>query len=82
MTWDVTLLPQLALWINLGYWAAVGGEPYYNLGLEPCIGAQDSLAEAVTRSQQYALLPAGATRSWWLEVELTAGAGEAPHRRP
>jgi galactose mutarotase-like enzyme len=82
MTWDVTLLPQLALWINLGTWAVDGGEPYYNLGLEPCIGAQDSLAEAVTRAQQYALLPAGATRSWWLEVELTAGVGEAHHRRP
>jgi galactose mutarotase-like enzyme len=72
MRWDVALLPQLALWMNLGAWAADGGEPYYNLGLEPCIGAQDSLAEAVTERNRYATLPPRATRSWWLEVELSA----------
>lgn len=72
MHWDAELLPQLALWMNLGAWAADGGAPYYNLGLEPCIGAQDSLAEAVAEHDLYAALPPRATRSWWLEVELTA----------
>jgi len=41
MKWDTTFLPQIAVWMNFGAWAADGGTPYYNLGLEPCIGAQD-----------------------------------------
>ncbi len=32
-------------WIRLTHTG--NGTPYFNLGLEPCIGAQDSLAEAV-----------------------------------
>lgn len=71
MRWDVAKLPQVALWVNLGAWAGDGGEPYYNLGLEPCIGAQDSLAEAVERNL-VGMLPPRGTRSWWLEVELAA----------
>lgn len=71
MEWDVALLPQLALWMNLGAWAGDGGAPYYNLGLEPCIGAQDSLAEAVSEQKLYATVPPRGSRSWWLEVELT-----------
>jgi hypothetical protein len=72
MDWDVHTLPQLALWLNLGAWAADGGQPYYNLGLEPCIGAQDSLATAVTERNMYATLPPRGARSWRLEVELSA----------
>lgn len=72
MSWDVEQLPQVALWMNLGAWAADGGTPYYNLGLEPCIGAQDSLDEAVRERNLYASVPPRATRSWWLEVELSA----------
>jgi galactose mutarotase-like enzyme len=71
MTWDTALLPQLAFWINLGAWAGDGGAPYYNLGLEPCLGAQDSLAEAVTVRNLYATLPPHGSRTWWLEIELT-----------
>jgi hypothetical protein len=70
MRWDVALLPQLGFWINLGAWAGDGGAPYYNLGLEPCIGAQDSLAEAVQRNL-FATLPPHGSRAWWLEVELS-----------
>jgi len=70
MRWDVALLPQLGLWLNLGAWAGDGGAPYYNLGLEPCIGAQDSLAEAVKRNLFATLRPHG-TRAWWLELELS-----------
>ena len=71
MRWDVAQLPQIAFWMNLGAWAGDGGAPYYNLGLEPCIGAQDSLAEAVERNL-FGMLPPRGTRSWWLEVELAA----------
>ncbi len=70
MRWDVALLPQVAFWMNLGAWAADGGTPYFNLGLEPCIGAQDSLAEAVTKRNLFAALPPRGSRTWRPEVEL------------
>jgi hypothetical protein len=70
MRWDPALLPQVGFWMNLGGWAGDGGKAYYNLGLEPCIGAQDSLAEAVSRQHLFGELPPGGTRAWWLEVEL------------
>jgi galactose mutarotase-like enzyme len=72
MRWDVALLPQVAMWMNMGAFGFDGGEPYYNLGLEPCIGAQDSLAQAVTDERLSALLPPRASRAWWLEIELTS----------
>ncbi len=70
MRWDAALLPQVGFWMNLGAWTGDSGAPYYNLGLEPCIGAQDSLAEAVSRHQLFAELPPGGSHAWWLEVEL------------
>jgi galactose mutarotase-like enzyme len=72
MRWDTTLLPQVAVWMNFGAWAADGGTPYYNLGLEPCIGAQDSLADAVTQYDLFATLPPHGSKTWWLEIELKA----------
>jgi galactose mutarotase-like enzyme len=72
MRWDVSLLPQVALWMNLGAFGMDGGAPYYNLGIEPCIGAQDSLALAVTDEGLSALLEPRAAREWWMEIELTA----------
>jgi galactose mutarotase-like enzyme len=70
MRFDVGEIPQVALWLNAGGWSGIGGEPYYNIGLEPCIGAQDSLADAVKHYRQYAVLRAGETRRWTLTVEL------------
>jgi galactose mutarotase-like enzyme len=70
MRWDPALLPQVGVWLNLGGWSGDGGAPYYNLGLEPCIGAQDSLADAVSHFQLFAALPPGGARAWWLEIEL------------
>jgi galactose mutarotase-like enzyme len=72
MRWDTKLLPQLGIWLNLGGWAGDGGAPYYNLGLEPCIGAQDSLADAVTQFHLFETLNPGEERNWWVEVELAA----------
>lgn len=72
MRWDVAQLPQVGFWLNLGAWAGDGGAPYYNLGLEPCIGAQDSLSDAVTQYKVFQTLPPHGTRSWWLDVELAA----------
>ena len=70
---DPKLVPQVGLWFNAGSWSGAGGAPYYNLALEPCIGAQDALTEAVERYDQYALLPPGGARSWWLETQLALG---------
>ena len=69
---DPQQVPQVGLWVNAGGWSGAGGEPYYNLALEPCIGAQDSLEEAVERYHHAGILPAGETREWWLEVRLEA----------
>ena len=72
MRWDTEPLPQVGFWLNLGAWAGDGGAPYYNLGLEPCIGAQDSLAAAVHQYKLFETLPPRGSRTWWLEVELSA----------
>jgi len=72
MRWDTALLPQVAVWMNFGAWAGDGGTPYFNLGLEPCIGAQDSLADAVRQFNLFESLLPGGSRTWWLEIELLA----------
>lgn len=72
MRWETARLPQVGIWMNLGMWAGDGGAPYYNLGLEPCIGAQDSLNEAVTQYHLFEKLDAGASYAWSLEIELAA----------
>jgi galactose mutarotase-like enzyme len=70
---DPGLVPQVGLWLNAGGWSGAGGEPYYNLALEPCIGAQDSLQEAVERYGQYGTLPAHGVREWWIEASSKVG---------
>jgi len=72
MRWDVNEIPQIAAWLNLGAFGMDGGSPYYNLGLEPCIGAQDSLNDAVNIYHLYATLPPLEKKNWRLEIELTA----------
>ena len=72
LRFDVSEVPQLAVWLNAGGWSGIGGAPYYNLALEPCIGAQDSLAEAVLKYDRYVLLAAGELRRWNLQIELQA----------
>lgn len=67
---DPTQIPQLGLWLNLGGWSGAGGNPYYNLALEPCIGAQDSLFEAVQKYGLYRTLEPGEEASWNLTVRL------------
>ncbi len=68
---DPSQIPQVGLWLNLGGWSGAGTDPYYNLALEPCIGAQDSLYEAVQVYRQYRTLPPLGQASWRLKVRLT-----------
>jgi galactose mutarotase-like enzyme len=71
MRWDAAVLPQIAAWMNFGAWGFDGGTPYYNLGLEPCIGAQDSLNDAVNQHNLFETIPPHGFKKWWLEIELT-----------
>jgi galactose mutarotase-like enzyme len=63
-------VPQVGVWINVGGWSPPGRRPYYNLGLEPCIGAPDRLLDAVERWRTAPVLEPGAERAWSLEVRL------------
>jgi galactose mutarotase-like enzyme len=65
-------VPHVGVWINSAGWAPPGIDPYYNLALEPCIGAPDRLADAVERWGTAQTLSPGEERSWSLEVRLTA----------
>ncbi|MEO8200033.1 MAG: hypothetical protein ABI679_05870 [Gemmatimonadota bacterium] len=66
---------QVGLWINCRGWAPPGMTPYYNLGLEPCIGSPDRLDDAVERWRMAAVLEPGEVREWGFEVWLF-GEGE------
>ena len=63
-------ITHVGLWMNYGAWSGSGSEPYFNLGLEPCIGGTDALPDAKALAE-YGLLPAKATCSWTLELLLT-----------
>jgi galactose mutarotase-like enzyme len=63
-------VPQVGIWINCRGWAPRGREPYYNLALEPCIGAPDRLDLAVREWHTAQLLRPGEEREWSIEVWL------------
>jgi galactose mutarotase-like enzyme len=63
-------VPQVGVWINCRGWAPSGRTPYYNLGLEPCIGAPDRLDVAVRDWHTAQVLHPGEEREWSLEVRL------------
>jgi galactose mutarotase-like enzyme len=44
---DTREVPNFGLWINKGGWAPKRGLHYMNFAFEPCIGAPDSLSEAI-----------------------------------
>lgn len=63
-------VPQLGVWINCRGWAPPGRSPYYNLALEPCIGAPDRLDLAVTEWHTAQTLHPGEERAWSIDVRL------------
>jgi galactose mutarotase-like enzyme len=65
-------VPQVGVWINCGGWAPAGRRPYYNLALEPCIGAPDRLEDAVEAWGTARTLAPGEERRWALELRLPA----------
>lgn len=63
-------VPQVGVWINCRGWAPPGRRPYYNLALEPCIGAPDSLDAAVREWGTAQTLAPGEEREWEVEVRV------------
>lgn len=67
---DPAAVPQIGVWINCGGWAPTGRTPYFNMAVEPCIGAPDRLDQAVREWETAQLLGPGEERAWGLEVHL------------
>jgi galactose mutarotase-like enzyme len=63
-------VPQVGMWINCRGWAPPGRTPYYNLALEPCIGAPDRLDLAVHDWHTAHTLHPGEEREWSVDVWL------------
>jgi hypothetical protein len=66
---DPMEVPQVGVWLNARGWAPPGHTPYYNLALQPCIGAPDDLTQAVESGTAQTLSP-GEERRWGVEVWL------------
>jgi galactose mutarotase-like enzyme len=66
---DPMEVPQVTVWINARGWAPPGRTPYYNVALQPCIGAPDHLTEAVQWGTARMLSPGEECR-WGVEVWL------------
>lgn len=65
VTFDTRDVPQFGLWINKAGWAGQRrGRPYLNFGFEPCIGAPDSLADALGDWKRAQWLEPGQVRTW------------------
>jgi hypothetical protein len=62
---------HVGIWMNCGGWTPLGGDPYYNLGLEPCLGGADLLSIAANQWRDAAILAGRATRRWSLDLILT-----------
>ena len=63
-------VPQVGVWMNCRGWAPPGRTPYYNLALEPCVGAPDRLDVAVQEWHAAQTLHPGEERSWSVDVRL------------
>jgi galactose mutarotase-like enzyme len=60
-------VPNFGLWINRGGWTPFRrGKPYSNLAFEPCIGAPDTLEEALGAWKSAAWLEPRQSRRWSL----------------
>ncbi|HEU4698713.1 MAG TPA: hypothetical protein VFS40_06000 [Gemmatimonadales bacterium] len=67
---DPAEVPQVGVWINIRGWAPTGKRPYFNLALEPCIGAPDRLDRAIEAWRTAQTLAPGEEREWRHEVHL------------
>ena len=64
---DAAEVPHFGLWVNNRGWTPFdGGTPYQNFAFEPCIGAPDTLDDALGAWNAPAWLGVGETRRWTL----------------
>jgi galactose mutarotase-like enzyme len=67
VTFDVADVPNFGLWINRGGWTpSKRAKPYSNLAFGPCIGAPDTLDEALGAWKSAHWIEAGQSRRWTL----------------
>ncbi|MGI8496769.1 MAG: hypothetical protein ACR2OG_04190 [Gemmatimonadaceae bacterium] len=67
VSFDVGEVPNFGLWINRRGWSPFRrGKRYLNLAFEPCIGAPDTLSDALGDWGSAHWLASGETRSWTL----------------
>jgi galactose mutarotase-like enzyme len=67
VTFDTRQVPNFGLWLNKRGWTPFAKrQPYLNLGFEPCIGAPDTLSEALGTWQGAHWLAPGERREWTL----------------
>lgn len=67
VTVDAGQVPQFGLWLNKEGWTPLKGEkPYLNMAFQPCIGAPDTLSDALGDWKRAHWLEPGEVRSWEL----------------
>ena len=67
VTFDTAQVPNFGLWINRGGWTPVKRrKPYSNLTFAPCIGAPDTLEEALGAWKGAHWIEPGAAYLWSL----------------
>lgn len=71
-TFDLNEIQHVALWMNNGGWSGCDSPNYLNLGMEPCIGPFDSLAEAIQAGAAPLIQPFE-TREWSLGIRIAVG---------
>lgn len=78
--YDAREVPHFGLWLNRRGWTPFKGglfrraRPYLNFAFEPCIGAPDTLSEALVAWQSAYWLEGGETRRWTLTWRGTRNA--------
>lgn len=78
VTFDSRQVPFVGLWINRNGWTPFKrGEAYCNIALEPCLGAPDTLTDALGDWKGAQWIEAGATREWRLTWRGRRLIGEA-----
>jgi galactose mutarotase-like enzyme len=70
-TFDPVAIPQISIGMNAGVSSETAGDSDCTLALEPSMGVQDSLQEAIDRKLYYVLPPHG-IQTWSLKVHLKA----------
>jgi hypothetical protein len=71
LRFDLAQVPHVGVWMNFNAWTGMTGvAPYYNLAIEPCIGAADALSDAYAQGMA-GLVPGHGAHRWWMEVELS-----------